>query len=159
MDEQTEHQQFIMASMNERNKLQTFTTLNPDFHLLKFTSASGYSTFDAFATSGDVNSNWAVEVKVRTFSKSKYRTAFLKVDKYNAIMNKCKLDNYINKNVQPILLNFFTDGYVAIWNLNHVTLDEPKYVRYKLYNVTNSPIVDNLVYELKLNEATFYKWK
>ena len=153
-----EHQQFIMASLNERDKINQFKKLNPDFDLKKVTNVSGYSTFDAYAVSGESLYNWAVEVKIRSFGIKKYSTAYIKCYKWYQMISKCDTPEYKEKNVQPYYMMFYTDGSVALWNLYHAPAD---FIikEYTLYNVINSPVVKNKLFELKLSDATIYKWK
>lgn len=167
MNNDNDKQQFIMASIIERQQVKEFQKVYPAFDVWKFTSESGYCEFDCFVISGrtydyikDVfnDNRWAVEVKIRTFPIDKYDTAYIKAYKYYKMVSKCRTYKYAIKKVKPIYMMFFSDGYVALWNLFTA---KKKYIEkeFDKYNCIKSEVVLNKLFELNINEATIYKWR
>ena len=132
--------------------LMTDFTNNSNF----FTSCwqeDEYSTIDGHAVrKGYPTKNYNVELKYRDMPHDKYDSYFLECDKY------AELRRWSDNGYTPLYINFFSDGYTAIWNVDPckggIDVGEP--VKRRSTDNYTSMQEKTCKYQLPISEAVIY---
>lgn len=136
----------------EKNDLQLFYEFNYEHKLFtSITPASAKCQYDAIAT--HKNRKFAVELKKRYITLSKYKTIMIEDYKYLELMLEAKYNG-----LEPLYVNFLYDG-VVIFNLNKLK-DKPRFTEHTIksegYETLQAkerryhlPIEDGIIYKTK----------
>lgn len=133
-----------------------------DFEKLKeFAARSGF--FDN--VSGDVycggvdamgernGVTYAIEIKSRTYVHSAFDTWYLEADKYAELMRRSR------GNIRPVFVNFFSDGWTAVWCVDPDKggIDPGEPVKRRVKNPgTGGEIECTTKYELSMKDGVVY---
>jgi len=98
--------------------------------------------------------SYVVEIKVRTPAHDKYSTVILKKAKYDHLMSG------VGEGFTPLYVNFYSDGVVAVWNLETAKIRHKRdiYVRKTEMN-SNSEMEWQEFYEFHIEDARKYSYK
>ena len=95
---------------------------------------------------------YAIEIKSRTYVHSAFDTWYLEADKYAELMRRSR------GSTRPLFVNFFPDGWTAIWCVDPdkggVDPGEPKKRRVK--NPGTGEVEITTKYELSIKDAVLY---
>lgn len=142
------------AESEERDwSLMMLFTERADF-FTSCTRCEEYSTIDGTAVrvTPERTNSYNVELKYREMPHDRYGGYFLECDKY------AELRRYSDNGYIPLYINFFSDGYTAIWNVDPnkggINVGQPSKIRSK-DNYTSMQ-EKTCKYNLPLDEAVIY---
>ena len=133
-------------------KLMNDFTDNADF-FTKCYQLKQYNSIDAYALrEGDSNKHYNVELKYRDMPHDKYDSYFLECDKY------AELRRMSDNNRIPLYINFVSDGFTAIWNVdpNKGGFDVGEPVKRRSKDRYTSMQEKTAKYQLPLDKAVIY---
>lgn len=112
-----------------------------------------YATIDGHAVrKGNPTKNYNVELKYRDMNHDMYDTYFLECDKY------AELRRWSDNGYTPLYINFFNDGYTAIWNVDPTKggIDVGEPVKRRSKDNYTSMQEKTAKYELPIGKAVIY---
>lgn len=132
-----------------------------DFEKLKeFAAHSGFfagvsadtycAGIDALGERGTVR--YAIEIKSRTYVHDAFDGWYLEADKYAELMRRSRGDT------RPVFVNFFSDGYTAIWCVDPDKggIDPGEPVKRRVKNPGTGEVEITSKYELSMKNAIVY---
>lgn len=131
--------------------LNEFTT-NTNFFTNVY-KCKEYNSIDAYAIrEGDSNKHYNVELKYRDMPHDKYDSYYLECDKY------AELRRLSDNGRTPLYINFFNDGFTAIWNVDPTKggFDVGKPTKLRSKDKYTSMQEKTAKYQLPLDKAVIY---
>lgn len=95
---------------------------------------------------------YAIEIKSRTYVHSAFDTWYMEADKYAELMRRSR------GNIRPVFVNFFSDGYTAIWCVDPDKggIDPGEPVKRRVKNPGTGEVEITSKYELSMKNAVVY---
>lgn len=97
---------------------------------------------------------YAIELKTREYGHQRFESWFLEADKYAELMRRSRRD------IRPLYINFFPDGWTAIWCVDPdkggVDPGEPRKDRWVKNPGTGGEIECTTKYFLNIKDAVLY---
>lgn len=95
---------------------------------------------------------YAIEIKSRTYVHDAFDTWYLEADKYAELMRRSRGDT------RPVFVNFFSDGYTAIWcvDIDKGGIDPGEPNKRRVKNPGTGEVEITTKYELSLEDAVLY---